>query len=138
MLCVCVCLCVRTEPTELVITNSSVPILYRNFTLTCEVNRPYEQIYWLKDNKQLSANTSSTNQTYYVENNTLNFMPLLFHDDGEYKCVVINHAGEHQSPPFNLRVSCECHIGQCVIKNVHISHSIVFYDLGLIFAVSVH
>lgn len=110
-----VCVCVCAEATELVITNSSIPIQNENFTLTCAVNRSYEQIYWLKDNTRL--NTSATNQTmsYHVENNTLHFTPVSSYDDGEYKCVAISHAGEHESPPFVLLVNCEHYTDECVI-----------------------
>ena len=103
-----------TDATALVITNSSVPIQHQNFTLTCEVNRPYDQIYWLKDGMHLNA----TNQTvsYQVVNNTLHFTPVSLYDDGEYKCVAINHAGEHQSRPFVLLVNCECYTDAYVIK----------------------
>lgn len=107
-----------TETTEVVITNSSVPIDLKNFTLTCEVNRPYDQIYWLKDGKRLNANTS-TNATdqemsNHVGGNTLHFTPVSLDNDGEYTCVAVNHAGEHQSPPFVLLVNCE-YIGSSVM-----------------------
>lgn len=102
---------VCTEATEVVITNSSVPIDLKNFTLTCEVNRLDVQIYWLKDGKRLNANTSgnATDQemSYHVGVNTLHFTPVSLHNDGEYKCVAIDNAGEHQSPPFDLLVNCE-------------------------------
>lgn len=108
-------MCVHTEATKLVITNDSDPIQHRNFTLTCEVSRPYEEIYWLKDDKRLNANTSTTSHTmsYHVKNNTLHFTPVSLYDNGKYKCVAINYAGEHQSPPFILLVNCECSSGEC-------------------------
>ncbi|TWW78978.1 Carcinoembryonic antigen-related cell adhesion molecule 5 [Takifugu flavidus] len=115
------------EAIELVITNSSVPIQHENFTLTCEVTGPYEQIYWLKDDMHLNANTSTTNgsmsndtmsndtmsndtmsnhtMSYHIENNTLHFTPVTLYDDGVYKCVASSQVGEHPSAPFSLLVN---------------------------------
>uniref|UniRef100_A0A672FDD1 Ig-like domain-containing protein n=1 Tax=Salarias fasciatus TaxID=181472 RepID=A0A672FDD1_SALFA len=96
------------EPIESVmIHNSSIPIDKENFTLTCVVVGPYDSIYWMKDNKTLSMNSSNTHpHTYYhMENNSLHFSPLTRYNDGSYRCVATNKAAHHKSPPYMLLVN---------------------------------
>lgn len=134
--CVCfVCLCIRmcgcAEATKLVIRSSGVPIHGRNFSLTCEITGSYQQIYWLKNGTHLNTTSSWTNETMsnHTENNALHFTPLALHDDGVYKCVVINQASKHQSPAFMLLVNCECHTQECDMeKNFHMVFSNMMYD----------
>ncbi|XP_076593549.1 carcinoembryonic antigen-related cell adhesion molecule 1 [Chaetodon auriga] len=92
---------------EAVITHSTVPINNKNFTLTCEVSGPYDVVYWMKDNVQLSSNTSTAtaNMSYHLENNTLHFTPLTLHNYGTYKCVAMDQTGQHTSPLYKLVVN---------------------------------
>lgn len=108
------------------ITSSGVPIHYQNFSLTCEVTGPYDDIYWVKDDMPLNTSEANYTMSYPVENNTLTFTPVTFDNEGVYKCVASNHAGEHPSPPFHLLVNCECHTGDCFIKKKVIGTTIFF------------
>lgn len=99
-----------TEAIEsVVIRNNTVPISSANFTLTCEVSGPYDNITWIKDKMQLSMNTSFVNETmtYRIENNTLHFTGVTIDNDGIYKCVATNQASERSSLEYILLVNCE-------------------------------
>lgn len=94
---------------SVMIRNDTIPISSENFTLTCEVTGPYDMIYWIKNNLQLSTNSSveqaHVNMSYLIENNTLHFTPLTLYSDGTYHCVATNKAGRHTSPPYTLLVN---------------------------------
>ncbi|XP_035528094.1 carcinoembryonic antigen-related cell adhesion molecule 1 [Morone saxatilis] len=90
---------------SVMIRNNTVPINSENFTLTCEVNGPYDTIYWMKDNMYLNTSTAKANMSYKIENNTLHFTPLTMYNDGIYQCVATNQAGPHASPQYVLLVN---------------------------------
>ncbi|XP_034553518.1 carcinoembryonic antigen-related cell adhesion molecule 1 [Notolabrus celidotus] len=89
---------------SLVITHNTIPIQTKNFTLTCEVTGPYDSIYWMKDNVNLSAKAfPDTHMFYYhTEDNMLHFLPLTSNDDGMYQCVASTKALNHLSNPYTL------------------------------------
>ncbi|KAM6994822.1 cell adhesion molecule CEACAM5-like [Tautogolabrus adspersus] len=88
------------------ITNNTVPILSKNFTLTCEVIGPYDSIYWMKDNMHLTMNTSKAKaKSYQFKDNMLHFTPVTRNHDGMYKCVATNKAKSHLSNPYALLVN---------------------------------
>ncbi|XP_051262576.1 carcinoembryonic antigen-related cell adhesion molecule 1 isoform X2 [Dicentrarchus labrax] len=90
---------------SVMIRNNTVPINSENFTLTCEVNGPYDKIYWMKDNMYLNTSTAKANMSYEIENNTLHFTPVTMYNDGIYQCVATNQAGPHASPQYVLLVN---------------------------------
>nr|XP_057909090.1 carcinoembryonic antigen-related cell adhesion molecule 5-like [Doryrhamphus excisus] len=91
---------------SVMVTNDSIPIDGNNFTLTCEVDAPYDSIQWKKDDVLLGMNMSTTNYSYYyMEKNKLHFTPLMLHNNGTYKCVARNLIGPHQSPAYELLVN---------------------------------
>ncbi|XP_065813952.1 hemicentin-1 [Labrus bergylta] len=88
------------------ITKNTVPIISKNFTLTCEVSGPYDSIYWMKDNMHLTMNTSTAKaKSYYPEDNMLHFTPVTRNHDGMYMCVATNKAKSHLSDPYTLLVN---------------------------------
>lgn len=87
-----------------------MPINYENLTLTCEVTGPYDVVHWTKDGIYLnmSAYADEGPMSYYTENNTLHFTPVMIDNDGVYTCVATNQAGRHASPAYLLQVNCKC------------------------------
>ncbi|XP_054637539.1 carcinoembryonic antigen-related cell adhesion molecule 5-like [Dunckerocampus dactyliophorus] len=91
---------------SVMVSNDSIPIDGNNFTLTCEVDGPYDSIQWKKDDVLLGMNMSTANHSYYhMEENRLHFTPLALHNNGTYKCVASNLVGPHQSPAYELLVN---------------------------------
>lgn len=88
------------------IRNNTVPINYKNFTLTCDATIPYNMIYWMKDNVPLNMTHSAVDphMSYHIENNKLHFTPLTRGDNGTYHCLADNYA----SSGYELLVNCEC------------------------------
>ncbi|XP_037309138.2 carcinoembryonic antigen-related cell adhesion molecule 5-like [Pungitius pungitius] len=92
---------------SVMISNNTVPIDSKNFTLTCDVTGPYDMIHWMKDNIYLNMTPPGVNphMTYYMENNMLHFTPLTLQHEGTYQCVATNLTGSHKSPKYELLVN---------------------------------
>ncbi|XP_040020519.2 cell adhesion molecule CEACAM5 [Gasterosteus aculeatus] len=82
------------EKVSVMIRNNTVPINYKNFTLTCDATIPYNMIYWMKDNVPLNMTHSAVDphMSYHIENNKLHFTPLTRGDNGTYHCLADNYA----------------------------------------------
>lgn len=92
------------------IETRETPINNKNFTLICQVDGPYEEIHWLKDNMYLNMNTVSSghHMLYHTEKNMLKFTPMMLLNDGTYQCVAANKAASYKSEEHMLQVNCEC------------------------------
>lgn len=99
---------VSTEAIKSVmIKNKTLPINTNNFTLICEVDGPYDMIYWRKNGQRLGMNTSDSDMHYHIKDNLLHFTPVTLGSEGKYECEAVNRAAEHSSPKYTLLVMCE-------------------------------
>ncbi|KAG7216932.1 hypothetical protein INR49_001586 [Caranx melampygus] len=89
---------------SVMIKNKTLPINTDNFTLICEVDGPYDMIYWKKNGQYLNMNTSDSDMYYHIKDNMLHFTPVTLGSEGQYHCEAVNRAAEHSSPKYTLLV----------------------------------
>ncbi|KAM8847150.1 carcinoembryonic antigen-related cell adhesion molecule 1 [Synchiropus picturatus] len=87
---------------SVLVRNSGPPIDQQAFSLTCVVDGPFEDIYWMKDNLSLGMNDSNLQVSNGTDNSTIHFRPLKLRHDGEYQCVAANKVRTYKSPSFEL------------------------------------
>ncbi|XP_043974050.1 carcinoembryonic antigen-related cell adhesion molecule 5-like isoform X1 [Gambusia affinis] len=91
---------------SVMIQSNSTPISNENFTLTCHVVGPYDDLYWMKDDMKLNLNASDPASSMYItEKNILHFTQLTTQSNGSYQCVATNRADHHKSPQYKLLVN---------------------------------
>nr|XP_021322271.1 carcinoembryonic antigen-related cell adhesion molecule 5 isoform X1 [Danio rerio] len=78
-----------------------IPLVSKSLQLTCNVNGPYINLYWLRNNNNFFP---SNRITFSADNTTVTFSSLQTTDDGSYQCVAANAIRHHVSNPYKLMV----------------------------------
>nr|CAQ13811.1 novel protein similar to vertebrate titin (TTN) [Danio rerio] len=78
-----------------------IPLVSKSLQLTCNVNGPYINLYWLRNNNNFFP---SNRITFSADNTTVTFSSLQTTDDGSYQCVAANAIRHHISNPYKLMV----------------------------------
>ncbi|KAM3614517.1 uncharacterized protein V6R79_015708 [Siganus canaliculatus] len=85
------------KETTAVVKVSGMPINMENFTLTCEVTGPFDQIDWKVISSEVAEFTNDTEK--------LHFTPVTTEDSGSYQCFAINQNAKYESPIYELQVN---------------------------------
>ncbi|XP_060905399.1 hemicentin-1-like [Labrus mixtus] len=74
----------------------------RVYVLTCNVSGPAQHVYWMKNGQPLHDDNRTT---FSMDNKTVTFSPIQYHDTGKYQCVAFNPVRNMTSPPYMLYVN---------------------------------
>lgn len=80
------------------------PILNHTFSLICETAGDVESIMWMHLGLPLYADNR---RNFSTDNTILTFDPVMFSDNGNYKCSASNPLSSLASDNFMLKVICE-------------------------------